>query len=111
MKVVLKTTVLDRILEDITKAERENRLVDYVLVTPDEYAKLRHDTRAERAIYSVFPDYPGSATSDPFATIKTWDFEYQGTNPARYQRRIRVVSNLTIYGYPLLEVPAEYHPK
>lgn len=113
MKVVLKTTVLDRIIEDIEKAKRAGRLVDYVLVTPEESAQLRYDLRADRFIESALLRYvagPKSSVQDQ-STFKCWDFAYQGTTPELHGRRVRVTSSDTICGYPLLVVPAEYHPK
>lgn len=111
MKVVLKTTVLDRIRDDIEKAERAGRLVDYVLVTPAEMADLQGEVGPRYVIENRFHGYLGVDTFDHSATFKTWDFSYQGTNPALYRSHIRVASSETIYGYPLLEVPAEYHPR
>lgn len=110
MKVVLKTTVLDRIIEDIDKARRAGRLVDYVLVTPEEYAQLRNDGRADRVVENNLYRFPPRDVS-PCDTFKTWDFAYQGTHPNLHGRSIRVPGNETIYGYPLLVVPAEYHPR
>jgi hypothetical protein len=111
MKVVLKTAVLDRILADIEKAMRERRLVDYVLVTPAEYAQLRDDRRAGHAIESSFRCWISDEAVDPSATFTTWDLEYTGSQPAKRHRRIRVPSNETIYGHPLLVAPADYHPR
>lgn len=113
MKVVLKTTVLDRINEDIAKAKQAGRLVDYVLVTPEEFSQLRYDLRADRVIASTVFRYvagPQEVVQDP-TTFKCWDFAYQGVTPQLHGRRIRVTSSDTIHGYPLLVVPAEYHPK
>ena len=110
MKVVLKITVLDRILEDLSKAARAHRTVDYVVVTPAEYAELGRDMRVYSHMESPLGLSAIGATPSN-ATFHTWEFAYQGHDPHLHGRRLRVASHEKLGGYPLLVVPAEYHPR
>lgn len=114
MKVVLKVTVFDRIMEDISKARRENRAVDYVVVSPDEYVELCGDGRAPRS-FSYEPLYSFKSASAAFldATMECRDFRIPNPtreDSARNNLVYRTVSRETIFGVKLYVVPKEYHP-
>jgi hypothetical protein len=53
MKVLLKTTVYDRIVKDLEQARRDDRAPDCVVVTQNEYAELRADGRTGSALYPL----------------------------------------------------------
>jgi len=113
VKVVAKVTVLDRILEDIRKLHRENREVDYVVVTPDEYAELRSDRRIAALMQYPFSDLmTGEDISK--ATFTTRDFELTDTSRASYAKgpmRYRTYPQGSIHGADIYVLPKEYHPR
>lgn len=113
MKVVLKVTVVDRLLEEFAKAQRNNREVDFVAVTPQEMAELKNDLRSN--IYVQFPmfDYIGKDAAVK-VTYQARDFEYTGPRDMRgtqYQWRRFRESFDTFMGVPIFVVPEEYMPR
>lgn len=107
MKVVLQTTVLDRIREDIRKADQTGRRVDYIAVTQDEYNDLRSDVRVRGLMTNAW-DFPSYSASMAEATFHTRDFEKRSGYIG--QSRMRFASREQLYGSPLFVVPQEYHP-
>lgn len=111
MKVVLKETVFDRILERIAAVKRENRLVDHIVVSDREYRELRDDYRTDRHLRYPHTRWINEAPARD-ATFRVWDFPVRpshrgrpGTNP-----HIRVASHDEFMGYPLVVVPEPYMP-
>lgn len=115
MKVVAKRTVLDRIMEDINKLRREDREVDYVVVTDEERRELHMDHRCDRYLGNSYRWCVSSMPMD--ATFKTWEFTrtvHPSQSSAQFRGRdhIRVTNHgETFCGFPLLVVPADFHPK
>jgi hypothetical protein len=107
MKVVLKYTVYDRLRDEIEKAQAGRRLVDYVVVTNDEYVELRNDERADYSELS--PGYLTLSAEPQNATmeVKTFERKIQSIHRSPY---IRVVSREKFRGIPLYVVPQEFHP-
>lgn len=111
MKVVLKETVFDRIVERIRQARRDNRKVDYIVVSETEYRELRDDARLYSALSNCLKfAAPGEVQRD--ATFRTWEFRLR---PQRNHRPplppyIRVASFEEFMGYPLVAVPDDYMP-
>lgn len=108
MKVVLKVSVLDRIIEEFHKAARACREVDFVAVTRDEYAELRMDIRVHSYIHSGLDFRIATQAMD--AAVRTRDFQCLDASRSwrGYGDYIRCVSYEQI---PLFVVPAEYCPR
>lgn len=103
MKVHLKTAVFDRIYEKFIDAHRDRREVDFVTVTQDEYAELRHDRRSrdllENPLAHTVP--PQSAMDTVFQTRDFEDTRHGGSFRPKY----RVASAETFMGKPLFVLP------
>jgi hypothetical protein len=115
MKLILKTTVVDRILERIADARRRDREPDCIVITPEEQAELHHDRRihtfVEReSFYRVDPGEPISATS----VMVTRDFErtsgYSTYDRCYGGRYLRCMTREKFMGIPVYVVPLEFHP-
>jgi hypothetical protein len=91
MQVVLKPSVLDEIHKRLSEADRRNRKVDHIIVSPEEYAELRGNIAC-----------PPMFSQNPCVEMKTITL-------GRGLERMRFASRETLYDYPLYVVPAEYH--
>ena len=116
MKVVLKRAVFDRIKEDIYKAKREHREVDYVAVTPPEYAELSRDPRSIGYLEGNFSHcFRLDAQMDASAVMHVRTFEFTGTTEAHHAacrgRYLQVPAEGTFMGNRLFVVPEEYMPR
>lgn len=74
MKVVLKVTVIDRLIEEFAKAARSNREVDYVVISERESFDMRHDRRYFDYVQS--PMFGLGREVDAKATFRCLEFEY-----------------------------------
>lgn len=116
MKVVLKETVYDRIRDRLSKAERDNRKVDYILVSEAEYRELRDDRRTYRALSHQFARALPGDEARRNATFRTWEFRlrsgWRRNSEAHRDAHefIRVASFDEFMGYPLVAVPDAYMP-
>lgn len=116
MKVVLKKTIYDRLMERLNDAKRERREVDYIVVSERERADLMADRRTLFNMGRTGCSFMDSAEAadTPF---KTWEFRLRpeqlrakrGESGYRPEY-IKVTTTETFCGYPLLTVPAEYLP-
>lgn len=112
MKVVLKVTVYDRISADIQKAHHDRRVVDYVVVSQQEYDELRVDDRSYGALESPYMRFTPNHDIAADATMRVYTFER--TTPrttAAGRNAIQVVSYETFMGKPLVVVPKEFLPR
>lgn len=112
MKVVLKETVFDRIMERIHQARRDNRKVDYIVVSETEYRELRQDDRHYYMMSNCLKfAAPGEVQRD--AKFRTWEFRLRKEhwNDRRFGAEcVRVASSEEFMGYPLVAVPDDYMP-
>jgi hypothetical protein len=103
MKAVYLRTATDRIYGLIVTAQRENRKIDYILLTPQEYDELRRDNHRDFS----YPSY-GKSYSDicnaTYDTVTLEDKRYPYNRPFR-----AAVEPVTFQGYRLVVAPAEYH--
>lgn len=113
MKVVLKVTVLDRIIEEFNKAARLDREVDYVAITPAEHVELRSDMRIARYLSNPLSYWSVPPDAAKELTMQTRDFPLLDTYRGMGGRSpyIRCASYDQIMGKPLFVVPAEYCPR
>ena len=111
MKVVLKITVLDRILKDMDDARRQNRAVDYIIVSDSEYDELRSDCRTRFGTSSVcmaMPRTPAAADEQVLCDIR--EFPLVGRPPTS-GCRFRAYPRETLDGVKLYVVPEMYCPR
>jgi hypothetical protein len=109
VKVVLKHTVYDRLYAELEKADAGRKLVDYVVVTQDEYEELKKDWRGADDLSYSYMRY--NEMSDPQnATIEFKTFERTVKRDWRESPYIRCVSHEQFRGVPLYVVPKEFHP-
>lgn len=101
MKVHLKVTALDRLVEKFISAQNEGREVDFVTVTPREYAELRHDLRCRTYISDDFSRAPNT---DVLA-YETRDFAIKPGSHKPQGSRWRVASHEKFMGRPLFVIP------
>lgn len=116
MKVILKETVVDRILRDLSEANRKGRMVECIVVTSEEDRELRKDVRffdyVHSDLLSPFVNYAAGKLAVEELKVTTRDFALdKRCYPAGARRPIlRVASTCTFQGVPLYVVPKEYHP-
>ncbi len=106
MKVVLKVTVLDRILKEIGTARAAGREIAHIIVSEAEHRELRADRRS-MANHTSFV----FSRAAPDATVEFETIEL----PVRKGRAgmrpyIRAISNEFFNGYKLYVVPEDYAP-
>ncbi|BAP34915.1 hypothetical protein AVU43_gp21 [Ralstonia phage RSJ5] len=112
MKVILKTTVVDRILESLSAARRDRREPDCIVVTHEEYAELRKDMRGDYVLQSRLAACLTRSDPPTYDPIPVRYFER--INHYCYpdaRRCIAAVSDYTFHGIPLYVIPKEYHPQ
>lgn len=98
MQVVLKPSVIDEILKKLTDAERMNRKVDYIRVTPEEMDEIHHH------VHGAFSwQYRGDKTDARYTTITLTD----GRDPHGPKRTF--ASSYQLFGHPLYVVPNYFH--
>ncbi|MEJ1593518.1 hypothetical protein SMA75_20200 [Escherichia coli] len=114
MKVILKTTVIDRILKALSDARRDRREPDYIVVTHEEYDELRHDARS----YHFFHDAWQVRYVPPTEKIDTTDIiryrHFERIEHYRYpdsRRMITAMPSGKFTGVDLYVIPKEYHPQ
>jgi hypothetical protein len=105
MKVHLKETVLDRIIERVYQAKRDNRVVEYITVTPPEYAELRNDGRARVYVQNDYSFMRPSDIDCGATTLDTLDFDVKPKAGDCMGQRYRVASHEKFMGVPLFVVP------
>lgn len=103
MKAVYKVRAIDRVMELIQKAKREDRTIDYVMVTHDEYSELRmeHGLR-----YNMEPHFNSSSASIRTITLERPGYNY-GASP-RFMHFPRM-GEMTFFGAELVMIPEQYH--
>lgn len=95
MKVVLKASICEAIHARLIEAQRRNRKVDYILVTPEEYADLRREVNS--------PLGWGHAPTDSFRTI-----ELKNPSPTREYPYVRFPIAGQYQGFDLFVVPSRF---
>jgi hypothetical protein len=96
MKAVFHKTAEERLLQLRVEADRTNRKIDYVLVTPEEYDEIRRSAR------DYYIDYRRVTEGLDIETVMLYRKGY--TQPMRFMVRPE-----TIYGLRIVVAPAEYH--
>lgn len=66
MRVVYKKKVLDKILDEVRKAETQRRGIRFILLTPNEYDELRYEVTPHLCSFRPY-DHP----DNPCASYKT----------------------------------------
>lgn len=112
MKVVLKVTVIDRLLEEFAKAQRNNREVDYVVISERE----SHEMHSDRRYYDYVqtPRFGLDREVDAKATFRCQEFEYTGPKNMRgtqYQYRRFAEAFYTFMGKTIFVVHEDYMPR
>lgn len=115
MKVVLKGSIIDRILSDIAEGQRKGRDPEYIVLTREEYSSVRcydWERRFEdRYSFNRVCDGPISAMD----TMTVRDFPYTGPRgggtPGDRPMVRRVPEEGHFMGIPVFVVPAEYMPR
>lgn len=117
MKLVLKTTVIDRILKDIAAAKAQGREPDYIVLTEAEMKELDRDTRSynyvESDLMKTFAHYAeGKVTDTVKYDVRDFDIRPEFSTNRSYDRyqRYRAVTTSRFQGVPLFVVPKEYQP-
>ena len=106
MKVVLKVTVLDRILKEISHARATGHEVAHIIVSEAEHRELRADRRSGTYLLTGFAAYAAPHNAGAFETIELSVHKGKiGMRPF-----IRAVSNEFFNGYKLYVVPEDYAP-
>lgn len=112
MKVVLKVTVLDRIVEQFNKARAGRQEVDHVVISHDEYSELRGDRRCMDYISSP-PIWcmPSDTSVSQELTIRDFELVNMAARGALARPRYRAVSHETFMGAPLFVVHKDFCPR
>jgi 7-keto-8-aminopelargonate synthetase-like enzyme len=114
MKVVLKVTVIDRLIEEFAKAARNNREVDYVVISERESREMHQDWRYFDYVQSPRFGLRNGEAVDAKATFRCLEFEYTGPKNMRgtqYQYRRFGESFHTFMGVPIFVVHEDYMPR
>jgi hypothetical protein len=104
MKAIYKIRAVDRVMELIQKAKRENRAIDYVMVTGDEYCELHMYHSMNYYVEPCSKDFSASAS------CKTITLENPCSSPyeQRYVQFPRM-GELSFNGVELVRIPEQYH--
>lgn len=105
VKAIFKKTVVEKLHEIYVRAMRENRTVDYVLLTPQEYAELR----ADRRYWSIFdgPRYYGYG--DPAHTTAFRTITLEDKRSPLERRVLRCALQGSVMGMDVFVAPEEFH--
>lgn len=114
MKLILKETVVCRILKELAEARKNLRTVDAIVVTEQEYAEMCSDLRFERYRESTFKATYWVQDSCAMEPINLNHREFKLRDSHRggrgYDPYRKYASSLLFHGVPVFVVQEAYMP-
>ena len=107
MKAVFKKTALERVHELLMDAERNQRTIDYLLLTPEEWYEIRADKWSIGALVDSITCYASNRISpESFRTVTLKSTDRRAGYPHRV---FEVLPHYKLHGHDIVVAPAEYH--
>jgi hypothetical protein len=109
MKAVFKKTVLDKLMEIRSKAERDRKEVDYVILTSQEYAELLSSQYVHHYLEYQF-QCNWADTASPARSFRKVDLEldYRRHSVGCPRYLSLIIRDEKVFGMSLLVVPTGY---